>query len=243
MTWDLVILLQEPAARLGGRVLSAEPPGTWVPRRTALEGSLGGGCVFDTEDKSVGTSWGLLWRTGWFFTSRKMSRAERGTRILAIALFLLASHGADAVPGQCCTGQGVCAVPTTAIQMMACEGGYATEFEALAQNPPWDWYLRQPRALGEPGFCTNNNYLECTTDPDCAGGACVAAQSTAKDFVKNYMSCCRQCIWDMQFPDADPIQVAESPLFVHITVNRRCQSIVVFHFACPTNRGYDRRFH
>ncbi|KAJ1467574.1 hypothetical protein T484DRAFT_1858355 [Baffinella frigidus] len=138
------------------------------------------------------------WRGGW-------ALAAAGLLLLAVV------NGADQ-PGECCTSPGTCTRPGTPQEMFQCDGAYATEFTSLTNLPPWEWYTRQTLGLGQSGRCTNNRFVICTTNADCTGGTCAMDPMGAREYVRNYMSCCRQCVWDMQFPSAQPIQVSFGPV-------------------------------
>ena len=140
-----------------------------------------------------------------------MAGGRRGGWALAAAglLLLAVVDGVDNQPGECCTAPGTCTRPGTPREMFQCNGAYATEFESLTNLPPWEWYTRQTLGLGQSGRCKSNRFVICNTNTDCTGGTCAMDPMDARQYVRNFMSCCRQCVWDMQFPSAQPIQVLE----------------------------------
>mmetsp|Transcript_9601 Transcript_9601/g.22122 ORF Transcript_9601/g.22122 Transcript_9601/m.22122 type:complete len:1023 (+) Transcript_9601:107-3175(+) len=140
-----------------------------------------------------------------------MGRASLLTLLLVcLASIPTISLAQDGTPGQCCNGGTTCPTPATGKAMFECS---RNEWDRITQYPPWEWYQHGPTlAIDKQCQGGTNAYKACINDVDCGGGICAMPQISARDYMKNYMSCCRHCTWDMLYPAAAPIQFTKTPL-------------------------------
>jgi len=80
-------------------------------------------------------------------------------------------------------------------------------------HPPWEWY-KLTNASGAQKICSGGSkeWHACVADSECPGGTCSIVPLPADKYVHEYMSCCMQCVWNLQYPIGDPIQVTSGPL-------------------------------
>lgn len=114
----------------------------------------------------------------------------------------------------CCPPSAICSAQQEHSGAILVQTLHNSDFDlgllgaGITQYPPWEWYQHGPTlAIDKQCQGGTNAYKACINDVDCGGGICAMPQISARDYMKNYMSCCRHCTWDMLYPAAAPIQV------------------------------------
>jgi len=133
---------------------------------------------------------------------------------LVVGVLVLASASAQDVvtPGMCCDG-AACNKPGDWKTMFACP---VAHWDAHMKTMPRDWYTISNPGSTVPKVCLSGTkkYSACASDADCgsAAGSCALPETAPGDYVKEHMSCCRHCVWDMKYPVGSPIQVTAGPM-------------------------------